>query len=643
MLRSKVLKVRAVARKLSNKKYTGVYSKASLLLLGLCIIIAALFTLAPRLVGLTANNTIDPSFNYGVNAAAAAHLAFGTQFIATYGPLSFIINDYIPKYLNALDIWLVLYALVLGVGAWYFLLTYVKSKRWLIAPVLLYVLTIKSLSGDIEWNYLMLFVLYCFIYVRATQRVRIILTIFLAILAAVFSLTKFTLGFGSVASLGLLIIFADNTSWRLRSIIAGAAAFVYLIFFGALGHHFGITSFVSYIKTGELMGSGFSQSMSLYAPETVIATWLVALSLVLLGLWVLLDQKKGSLRYLFIVPPLALIWKYAIVRQDAHIEAIILVTLPMTALIYFTRAHTDRSLHRWLALTIIVLSFAAVWANELPFYGQGGFAQTLTSPVANIVNGQPDAFFRTTQEKQSWAVDSALGLQGAVLPRAMTQLIGRSGVDVFPWEADIVAANNLMWQPRTSPFSFESYEPYFDTANANYYDSAAAPKFIIWHSTGINSIDFRYILWDEPATFRSMLSHYQLVSSNQNFMLLERRQVPVHISYDTINLGPLLTGSQIALHFTNNKELGLVYFSLRQGVLGKLKVQLLREDQYYVSVSYADGSSRMFRLVTPNTSQGLLMNGMPTDWNSLIGLLNTDNNAQSKAEAATSIQLSRAP
>ena len=121
-------------------------------------------------------------------------------------------------------------------------------------------------------------------------------------------------------------------------------------------------------------------------------------------------------------------------------------------------------------------------------------------------------------------MEAAEHLPPAVLPANIRADIGSSSVDIFPWEVVSLKANNLNWDPRPSPFSFETYAPQFDHANAQFVLNNG-PQFIVWHNFGFNGvqgIDGRSILWDEPATLRAILARYTYVDSNQHFILLKR-------------------------------------------------------------------------------------------------------------------------
>ncbi len=594
------------------------------LLLVFCVMAAAFFLLAPRLSDLSYGN-IDPSFNYAVNNAAASGEAFGSQFISTYGPLGYLVSNYLPQNVHKVMASLAVYVLLLGIGAYVFARLYVKDPkaRWLAAAVTVYVLSMGN-SLEPEWGYLSLFLLYCFIYMKLAGRKRLWLLTALSAAGGVFLLTKFTLGFAALLTLIILCLLTDDGRVVKRAARAVYAVAVYAVVFLALGHHLGITNFAMYIRTGLIESNNFSGAMSLYSEQTAYGTIITALALLGILVWPLLHGRRAFLRYLFLAPSLLVIWKYAVVRQDAHLLRLLMVAIPVACLMYVSWNNRTRRDRQVLCL-IIGFSVLAVWGNDLPLSGGGSsLLSVIGSPVANIEQNNFVEYFNVAKQDSQWSEYSAAGLGGAALPSSMRQQIGRGSVDVFPWETSIIAANNLKWDNRPSPFSFETYDPYLDNLNSNFFESGAAPQYIVWHYTGlsgVDGVDGRHVLWDEPKTFRTMLSRYTLVDSSDSFMLLKKNAaaVPTPALNQIVSLDPVpATGKWVTLKpYQRDKPL-FVRTMIKQTVADKLQTELIRGNTYFLTIQYADGTQNEYRLIPENTGQGILINGLPNTWDGLV-------------------------
>ncbi len=589
---------------------------------GYCIVISLLFSLAPRLYTLTFGY-LDPSFNYGVNAAGLSKLPFGESFMATYGPLGYLVSNYLPANTLTVSLWILGYGIIAGVGTYLFCTYYKTRNKWLIAPLLLYAININNIGGFIEWSYLGVFALFCFLYLKFDLKKRYVTLCGLAALVAVFSLTKFTLGLSSALTLVVLIVFSSHKDSILtRGKLVGVTLVTAAVLFLGLGRYLGIHSFTEYIKTALIMSSNFSSAMAAYTSGTITATILVFVSIVLFIMWVIVREKKRSLNFLFLTPTLFLLWRYCVIRQDAHIIAIVqvLFLLPLLYLLTLKRRSTKDI---YIYLIIVVTAVLSLWANNIPFYGNNGFGAVVAAPVKHVTNGDFIRFFNISQQKQQWAEQSGLGLQQAALPDRMRERIGTDKVDVFPWETSIVAANGLNWAGRPSPYSFETYDPYFDNLNAAFFASDKAPEYIVWHNTGVLSIDQRHILWDEPETLRTILEQYEVVDDNAHFILLQKRATPIMLQSINLELKDTVQPGEYTKLPHNEDRLVFASFNTPESLLDRLQQTLLRAKPYYITAKTQSGKVYTYRFVKENSTQGFVISNLPTSWEELILFLKT--------------------
>jgi hypothetical protein len=609
-----------------------------------CLIVAAAFSLAPRLYSLSYGN-LDPSFNYAFNQAAATKMSFGNNFISTYGPLGYLISNFLPQNLYKTSLWQIVYVILLALGVYLFVTYYCvrTNKKILLATILLFIFSISNGGDSFEWNLLSLFLLYCFLYLRLKGNKRLIVGIGLSVATAIFCLIKFTTGAGAILTLILLPLFAPKSGIRLRLKYTMVMVIVFFGSFLIIGIHLGIDNFIAYVKTGFLLSNGFSAAMPLYSYQTAAATIFLGLSLVLLVVWTLFEKRIApSFRYLFIVPPILIMWKYCVVRQDAHLLRSIQLIWPLVVLILlsrFKRVRTDLIV----ASLIIVFSVFSIWGNMLPFSGNASFASAVTEPLTNIINANSIKFFDFNSQRKNWSSQSALGLQNATLPIFMRQKISNNGVDIFPWETDIIAANSLTWQPRPSPFSFESYDPYLDDLNTNYFNSPKAPKFIIWHNTGVNSIDYRYLLWDEPKTFRTIMQNYSFVDSSSEFMLFERIQKPAEVQQHQLSSLKTNWGDWTTIPHHNISAELFAQIEVKRDVQSKLTTLLLRSDSFSIEFRTQKNKTISYQFVLENAPQGLLIDNLPLTWGNIVSLAQSRVFTGDELEAFRLIQSSSSP
>ncbi len=582
-----------------------------------CLALAVLFSHGSVLFDISYGN-VDPSYNYAYGKAAADGLSFGDDFITTYGPLGYLISNYLPANAQRVMLWNIVYLVLLGVGVYWFCKLYIKRgwHRLLLATMLVYALSATKGGGFMEWSYLLTFVLYGFIYLKLPQaRRRLLLLVAMGGAAGWFSLMKFTLGVGALLTLlGLCVFGSDTNRERLKQLaLAGAA---YVVSFVALAKIFGIHSLISYVHSTLLLSAGFSSAMAEFDPETVMATWFVGAALLLVILWPVWREKRRALRYAFLLPLLFEVWKYCVARQDSRLAIVIQVLLPLTVLIYCS-LRVRRQNDAWIVVAILMLGVFGLWANKISF--RSDFMSIVTAPLVNMRDHQFVTLVGRGNQKQRWAVVSSMGLQNAALPQTMRDKIGHQGVDVFPWETSVIAANDLMWQNSPSPFSFQNFSPYLDKQNATFYNSAKAPPFVIWHhvgASGVHGIDFRHVLWDEPQTTKALLANYQLVESNQEFMLLQKRSAPLKIKITTRTVRADSEGQWIKLPAPDDGTL-LANLDIHPGLSGAMGTFLVRDKTYIATVKDSDGKESSYRFLREN-DKDLIIGTLPKDWDELV-------------------------
>ena len=589
--------------------------------IGYCTLISLLFVLSPRLINLS-YGLVDPSFNYAFNKAAAERLAFGSGFITTYGPLGYLISTYLPQYIYNVSIWIILYSVFLSAGVYLIVKYYTKISnvilRLTLTTGLIYIFSITNEGNSLEWNLISLFLLYCFLFLKFNYKKRLLLSCVLSIFAAIFLLIDYTIGSLAISTLFILALFSTSKQWRKKAELLFIDLGTFLTTFLILGSFLGIKNFIDYIKTGIILSNGFSEAMPFFNNGTVLATILLALCLIIIFLWAShYKERKFYIKYTFILPSLFIIWKYSVVRQDSHLMASVLVIWPLTALIFFSKESAKKKIP--ILLIIVALSMGSVLFNGVSTSGPSLLSE-IYSPIRNVINIDPINFFRFSHQKKLWSRQSKNLLRNAVIPRSMKKEIKNSGVDIFPWETDIIAANNLTWQPRPSPFSFESYNPYFDNANSRYYNSIKAPKFIIWHNTGVKSIDYRYLLWDEPKTLRTILRNYNVIDYSNRFMLLKKSMKTQKANIKRVETIKTQWGKWITIPSTTADSEEFAKIFVNRDFISKATSILLRSDVFQIQLRNNRTSIR-YQFVLENGPQGFLINNLPLSWKELISLM----------------------
>ncbi len=576
----------------------------------------AILWLKPRLYNLS-YGSLDPSYIYGAQKAADMHASFGEEFTSNYGPLAYSVINFLPEHVYGMMFWHLAAVLAAGCGAYLFAKLYVPANRALRITAALLILVTLSLAGA-EWLFLDLFILYGLIYLKVSDSLfKRRLAIGLAIISALFMLTKFTIGLVSIGGLAIIVLTENGLTFqdiKARIFPLLRLLLIYFVTLVAVGYFLGVTNIFAYVSSSIEVATGFGGAMGINDPNLVLATQYIVVMFVLLIAWLIVKAGHRHVYYLFMLPALFIVFKYAVTRQDAHVLVILQVVVFLAVVVYFLQPKIKP--YNGIVLALIISAGAmAMWTNYTDFRL---FNMLLTAPYTNAKTGQAVEFFKVGSQTAAWKTISPQQLEPAMLPASMREKIGSEAVDIFPWETVIVEANNLQWRHRPSPFSFETYTEKLDTMNQHFIETEG-PKYVIWHrygEQGVLGVDGRHLLWDGPKTVQSLLRHYNFVEADDNFILLERKTTPDVVEQKTFGtatgggwIGIPETGGLVCVKVANNDTLKQDLYSL-----------MLRERPFFLEATYGDGSTRSFRFVKSTSEGGLLINELPYDWDGLIQL-----------------------
>ena len=95
--------------------------------------------------------------------------------------------------------------------------------------------------------------------------------------------------------------------------------------------------------------------------------------------------------------------------------------------------------------------------------------------------------------------------------RALAGLRGRT-VNALPWDVSLVVDKHLRWDPVPEPQTYSAYTPYLDHIDATQLASPQGASRLV---VSVRGIDSRYLFWDPPAVWDTVLSRYTCPSSHE--------------------------------------------------------------------------------------------------------------------------------
>jgi len=474
-----------------------------------------IFTWPIPLATLSPQPGLDNSFVAGLHMAAYQGLHFGTQIVATYGPLGFL------RYPALYYRWTVrLSLLYAGVVDLALCLTLVWSLRRILAPlaaaVMAYVAASLILATGAEPLPVIAFV-WSVEYVRASgdRAPGRWFPIAFGALAGFACLTKINTGVtvGLIALLAILL--APRRSRRQLAAFAGAFVLSFAVLWFASGQT--LSNLGPYLSTSREIVSGWSSVMMLYVPNTqweLAAAGLVAILIAALALHAAGDRDR-RMRFALVLLWLVLafsLFKEGFVRQESgHVSEFFAIALGATF------AFTWRELrdhNPWLLtfLTVAVCWFGATAYNPTSLIHPGSSVSDLANDVSlSFSAGQIDADVASARQTL---------VSGYNLAPAVHDLLDNETVAIVPSEVSVAWAYRLRWVPLPVFELYYAYTSGLDALNAGLLSSDHAPARLLRGLQG--SVDYREPVFDSPAAQRAMLCHYRELAVSGSWEVLGR-------------------------------------------------------------------------------------------------------------------------
>jgi hypothetical protein len=456
---------------------------------------------------------LDNSFAAGLHLAAHEGLRYGTQVVATYGPLGFLRFPFLYY------TWTARLALVYAGGVHLLLCLSVLWSLRRMLPVLLafaLALVVVAIVAQEPESALVVVIVWCVAFLRGTAppAVRRLFPVLAGIACGVEVLVKINTG-ATIAIVGVIaIVAAGGRSWRPALTFAATFLSSSLITWYAAGQ--GLDNIWPYVSSAREVIGGWSTAMMLSAPA--VDTWfaLITALVVLRVAWRTTDLDPPSVRAGVVLIWLVLgfsIFKEGFVRAEAGHESIYFATALGAAVAFTGRAARQRRSLLSAALVLAILWFAVTQSAP----------ESLIAPVRNAEALGESFSLMTNAAKRNRFVArarasmiSSYGLD----PKLYEDLRGHT-VSVIPSEQSLAWAYQLDWRPVPVYQLYYAFTPSLDDLNARVLASPSdGPQRLL--RTSSLSIDTRYGLFDSPAGLRSMLCHYTAIDTTIRYEVLTR-------------------------------------------------------------------------------------------------------------------------
>ena len=424
----------------------------------------------------------------------------------------------------------------------------------------------------------------------------------LGIATGFFFYVRFFYGTFAVVTFGTYFLtrawFERRLSDLLFLVAGGALAYVV---FGALIFHHGI-SLIDYFTINSQLNFGNSVDMILdvdNARRTYAAAAVVFVCLNIYTLW-----RRPRL-FLTVNALFVVLFKIGFSRTDHYLTYFVAPSAVLICVALF-----DGS--RWGKLLFVIAAGALFHISVVPSFPG--------APVKiALVAGTDFSVPYETRMAQAYAQYK--------LPPSLLQKIGRSAIDVYPYNNEYFYANGLNYVHRPLFQNYMTLTPRLDAMNQAFFESTERPKFVLWTAgimcpgTNCNpfeAFDEKLALNEDPLTSATLLLNYHVV---------DRFDTPNGGPAAIFEENPSVTPYSERAIASQSMKLGVWYSvphatggvvklkpALKFTLWGRLRNLLFRGAPLKVKYRLASGQVLEYRANVLNAPSGIWVTPLPTSF-----------------------------
>ncbi len=538
---------------------------------------------------------IDPPLMWVFNTFFENGLNAGQHILFPHGPLAFFMYPLSENILLATLVTALLKAL-LALNTYGLLY---KSEHWIKWPIILiFTYGVSIISGFNQLLLVNVIMLYCNYFHYNLKYIKLAAFFITALAFYVKAYVAILTGTMFVS----VVIYSLITKKNLREFIFDAFAMSGFILLFWLFMYGSMNGFFHYVFGMLNLAQDNSAAAAVYPYNN---WWLLAFAMIALAVLAVVNRSSKSV-FFFLMIGLSLFaaWKHGMAREDFYHVRGLLNYIIISLAVFLLFEQKKHLINVPLVILIVVLFSLNLknCMNYLPlkyeYFGTKNFAEFIT----DFNNLKARAHQKTAEN-----------LQQNRLPQNMLDTINGATADVYPWDYSIAAINNLNWKPRVVIQSYASYTSWLDQQNADYFSSDKSPEFIVWEKEKItkdinggnfNSIDYRYLLNDEPQTLIQIMSKYEPCCANEKFLLLKKRNTPLSFHTEVIDSQQTNWNRWIDIP---TSEMGLLRakLSFKKSLQQSIKSFFYKDEQFWIYLKLENGSIHKYRIVPKNASDGL--------------------------------------
>jgi len=553
---------------------------------------------------------LDPSWQLGMNLAYSEGMKFGKDVAFTYGVLGFLNTPMLLDY--NLWKWSLLFCLFFSffyILSFYLFLSALSAKWYYNIFIIISLLSIFPYETTSPPLLLIAIPICIYAIIRRNKSDWIAsfgllgLGSFLAIIAFI----KFNFLFVSI-----YIILISFFSFILRNGQFKNGIYLllsYIVSFVAIWliTEQDVRNIVPYLYNGIEISTGYNEAMAVSGPDWQIYLGIFYIFILFITFLYFIHSNNKDMILFFILNLFTMFTSYKLgfVRQDLHILNFLSIFTIFAALILIVLLQ-DREIKptdKWL-FSVIILNAAILFSLVISTYiiSPQIFHEQVDNKVSSYELSANMLKNHTLFENQLTSAREKV-MSDYPLDKQIISRIGGNAVDIFPWDVALCWAYGLNWTPRPVFQSYSAYTMHLDDINSQHFISLKAPQKILF---ALKSIDEKYSLFDEPATFHAILKNYKYEYGSGGFLLLSRADSKIDRDVDLGSVNSKFNTSIPVPKYDKGFVFGKI--ELHYSLWGKIISLLYKPSFVYIQFKFSDGRiSRKFRFIPNNAQNGIFL------------------------------------
>lgn len=530
---------------------------------------------------------LDPSWIFGMNAAAVENMRFGQDIVFTYGPYtSFITKGYHPE----------LYATTMLTGAFMSICLLLAAFRVFRTNLQLLffnagLVFASHIDAWIFFHIALIAIAGITLFESDDEKRRPVDYLALVVIVAPLGFLPFTKGsllpYCGLTCIVLLTFFLLRKRWLHAVLTVGGICLTGILAWTAAEQP--LASIADYVRSLIQIIGGYTEAM---AVENSIAKLLVYLVMCLvIARYALPWFRSHSLNGVFVALAVCLMllitFKTGAVRGHLSTVAGVAILLPSILTLVFT----GRRLY-WLS-ALCALCFLIITPDKM-------LPRQVTRYFAGSISGYAKQIFDHGHLRRDY--DYAIRRL-----KARGEIPALEGtVDLYAYEQGLLLASDNRWNPRPVFQSYSAYTPKLIANNKQHLLGANHPDHIFFK---VQTIDKRLPSLDDGASWPALLSLYEpepFDAALDEFVQLKRkRDKDEYAEPETIATRRVRMGEEVLLPEADSAI--MAYIDISKSTLGTLASLPFKPGRLRISITLQSGEVRSYRIISTMASEGFLL------------------------------------